>query len=230
MKDLIVRVGPTEYTFGPDATVRLGRNPGSEVVITNSNVSREHAVISNDSGIWQLIDAGSSQGTWRDGQRVDQVELRGTVHVTLGLEDRGTPVVIEAPTGANEELLRPGGPMADSELGESTEVVGAQRGPRGRMDQTVIVNDSEPIEGLEPAPVSWPPPVPQDRYQDGGDQYLVGEGHTDEDRWTAGGAGESSRPATQTQKWKLVALLLVLGAMAVMTAVVLVAALFLARS
>ncbi|MGB6057439.1 MAG: FHA domain-containing protein [Microthrixaceae bacterium] len=146
MKDLIVRVGSEEYTFGPGATVRLGRNPGSDVVITNSNVSREHALLSNESGIWHLSDAGSSQGTWRDGQRVEQLELRGTVHVTLGREDRGTPIVIEAPTVANEELLRPGGPMADSELGESTEVVGAERGPRGRMDQTVIVNDSAPAD------------------------------------------------------------------------------------
>ncbi len=204
MKDLIVRVGSEEYTFGPGATVRLGRNPGSDVVITNSNVSREHALLSNESGIWHLSDAGSSQGTWRDGQRVEQLELRGTVHVTLGREDRGTPIVIEAPTGANEELLRPGGPMADSELGESTEVVGAERGPRGRMDQTVIVNDSAPADHAAPQPVSWPPPRPETVVR-------------------------PAQPPTRP-KWPLMVALLVVAAVAVVTTVAVVAALFLARS
>lgn len=141
MNGLVVRVGTESYRFEPDVTVKIGRSPDSDVVIANSNVSRNHAVIANEAGTWVIRDMGSLQGTWRDGQRIEALELRGTVHVTLGLEDRGMPMVLEAPTGGGNDRVRPGGSMAESELDSSTEVVGHGSGPRGRMDETVVVDD-----------------------------------------------------------------------------------------
>lgn len=126
-----------ETTIDPGATVRIGRELDVDIRVENSNVSRRHAEISESPDGWVLRDLGSAQGSWVDGRRVEVVQVRGTVQVTLGREGRGEIFTLEADTAAT-----PMGAAADV---PGTVVVDGARGgmaPGPDDDGTVIVGDS----------------------------------------------------------------------------------------
>src|SRR3954462_8007370 len=52
-------------------TVRIGRAPDNEVVIDDPAISRLHARLEQEAGVWRIIDCESTNGT-----RVDNVALR----------------------------------------------------------------------------------------------------------------------------------------------------------
>ena len=52
-------------------TVKIGRNPGNDVVLTDLKVSRFHCHITQyDNGSCQVFDVGSSNGTFVNGRRI----------------------------------------------------------------------------------------------------------------------------------------------------------------
>ena len=50
--------------------VVIGRDPGLGLTLDDPNVSRRHALVSIDGGGLRLTDLGSTNGTWRHGQRI----------------------------------------------------------------------------------------------------------------------------------------------------------------
>lgn len=108
MSTLRLRWSGGEVTFEPGTTVHIGRDPGAEVRLDNSNVSRRHAEVQHSPNGWTLVDVGSAQGTWRDGRRVETVDVRGTVQVTLGKEGRGEVVTLESAVVAQGGAPFPG--------------------------------------------------------------------------------------------------------------------------
>jgi putative peptide zinc metalloprotease protein len=69
-------------------TMTLGRDPGSTVPFADGTVSRRHARITTAGGSPVLEDAGSSHGTWVDGERVTgPVELRDGAVIRLGNQE-----------------------------------------------------------------------------------------------------------------------------------------------
>src|ERR1051325_3068749 len=56
---------------------RLGREPGLEIVLapTAANVSRRHAEIRHQEGIYFLVDLGSFNGTFLNGRRIVNAEV-----------------------------------------------------------------------------------------------------------------------------------------------------------
>jgi pSer/pThr/pTyr-binding forkhead associated (FHA) protein len=96
--DLIVRWPGGEKTFSPGTTVRIGRDPGGEVVLDNANVSRLHALVVHD-GSWVLRDQGSFQGTFRDGQAVSELRLGPSQVVTLGAPQVGVRLELAVTEG-----------------------------------------------------------------------------------------------------------------------------------
>src|ERR1044071_6201825 len=58
-------------------TTRLGREPGLEIVLapTAANVSRRHAEIRHQEGIYFLVDLGSFNGTFLNGRRIVNAEV-----------------------------------------------------------------------------------------------------------------------------------------------------------
>ncbi|MDP2727435.1 MAG: FHA domain-containing protein [Dehalococcoidia bacterium] len=53
----------------------LGRNDGNSLPILDDFVSGEHILLSHDGGIWKLEDLGSTNGTYVNGQRVEETAI-----------------------------------------------------------------------------------------------------------------------------------------------------------
>jgi pSer/pThr/pTyr-binding forkhead associated (FHA) protein len=64
----------------------IGRGPGNELVLDDPDrqISRFHAEVRWDHGRFMLVDLGSQNGTWMDSERIDRVQLKAGVPVTIG--------------------------------------------------------------------------------------------------------------------------------------------------
>ena len=95
--------GRTSHSAGK--AVRIGRDPQLEVTIIDPVVSREHAQLTWDDG-WQLVDSGSKNGIYVDGERREKVPVTSPVRVRLGDATEG-PVVrlsIEDPDATRQDV------------------------------------------------------------------------------------------------------------------------------
>jgi membrane-bound lytic murein transglycosylase D len=71
-------------------SLRIGRGDDCEIVISDSVVSRRHVELVFMADSWWVIDDGSANGTYINGEKIDRVPLTGDVQLELG---RGGPVV-----------------------------------------------------------------------------------------------------------------------------------------
>ena len=87
---LLVRVvdrytGDVQSCRFDQETLTIGRNPESEVVLPGLTVSRRHARLVCRRGRLVLLDLGSTNGTWINGERIGRPELLGAEDVvTIG--------------------------------------------------------------------------------------------------------------------------------------------------
>lgn len=84
---LVVTRGATagaKYALDQE-TVSIGRHPDSEIFLDDVTVSRHHArVVTEGSGQYRIEDAGSLNGTYLDGERVDSAQLREGAQIQVG--------------------------------------------------------------------------------------------------------------------------------------------------
>jgi hypothetical protein len=59
-----------------DARLVIGRSSACHLVLADDTVSRRHAALSVEGGRWLLRDLGSSNGTWLNGRRIVESEVR----------------------------------------------------------------------------------------------------------------------------------------------------------
>jgi serine phosphatase RsbU (regulator of sigma subunit) len=74
MASLVTVKGPVPgqtFALGPDTT-SIGRQPDVDVYLESLAVSRQHARLLYDQGAWLIEDLGSSNGTWINGERINQ--------------------------------------------------------------------------------------------------------------------------------------------------------------
>jgi hypothetical protein len=75
----VISMDDRRYVFdGPRATI--GRSKSAECVLADPNVSRRHA----DTGEWQIVDLGSTNGIKVNGRRVTSTRLSPGDQVTVG--------------------------------------------------------------------------------------------------------------------------------------------------
>ncbi|WP_416211466.1 ATP-binding cassette domain-containing protein [Frankia sp. Cas3] len=89
-----------EVIITGDRPFVVGRGKGSDLVLLDRQVSRRHVEITCTDSEWTAKDV-SSYGTWVDGERVQQVAVRGEVRLRLGALDGPElvmlPVVADIP-------------------------------------------------------------------------------------------------------------------------------------
>lgn len=78
---------PNAFVFGAqDSPISIGRNTHSVIVVDSAGVSRHHAEIAttDDGMTWHVIDRGSANGTFVNGERVDRATLNDKDVVACG--------------------------------------------------------------------------------------------------------------------------------------------------
>jgi ABC transport system ATP-binding/permease protein len=83
---LIVRLPPDRvrtFTLTHDP-LSIGRHPTNQLVIDVPTVSAEHALIEYQAGRYRVIDRGSRNGTFVNGQRITEIELNDGDLIRLG--------------------------------------------------------------------------------------------------------------------------------------------------
>jgi len=73
---------PSEFALGPKTT--LGRHPANTIRLADREVSKDHAVIERMGPDFLLKDLGSSNGTFVNGRRVQELKLREGDEISLG--------------------------------------------------------------------------------------------------------------------------------------------------
>jgi ABC-type multidrug transport system ATPase subunit/pSer/pThr/pTyr-binding forkhead associated (FHA) protein/ABC-type multidrug transport system permease subunit len=95
-------------TADPGMTVTIGRHSESTLQIEDPLVSREHLRIRVVDGAWVVEDAGSRNGSFVDGQRLERLPLASETTIRLGDGERG-PWVRVAPAAEVEPALEVAG-------------------------------------------------------------------------------------------------------------------------
>ncbi|MFI8321710.1 FHA domain-containing protein [Streptomyces sp. NPDC085529] len=95
---LVLLVDGVTTRMDPGRVYRVGRDPTSDVVLTDARASWHHAVLRAAGGRWTLADEDSTNGTYADGVRVrlPRVVGPGTV-VRFGHPQDGPRAVLAAP-------------------------------------------------------------------------------------------------------------------------------------
>src|SRR5215813_1722931 len=139
--DLEVRTRRSVHQLTAGTTYQIGRDPKSDIVMTDSRVSWRHGEMRAEADVWVIEDLGSTNGTFLGTQRLDRIDIREECVVRLGNPDDG-PVLRCVPQVAAPAAPPPAASEAEPE-------------PAPRRD-----SESWWQPAQEPGPVSPPAGVP----------------------------------------------------------------------
>jgi S1-C subfamily serine protease len=128
-----ITVGQQAHSFSMDR-ITIGRDPGSDVVIENPHVSRQHAVLTREDGTW-VLESVSPDGLHYEGRLRSKIVLTGPTEVWLSAPPTGerihvsperlggdvtrvapgaeisSPTVVSPGAGSGDAAAAPGGPL-----------------------------------------------------------------------------------------------------------------------
>ncbi|MFB6992146.1 FHA domain-containing protein [Streptomyces sp. NPDC056230] len=145
--ELVLELNGRTWTLDPSRSYTLGRDPQGDLTIDDARVSWRHATISWGGRSWFIEDHGSTNGTYVQGRRIQQLEIGPGSAVHLGNATDGPRLSIGAAAGA------PQAPVQQPQQG------GAGRPGR----QAPVPQQHQPQQGWQQAPQGEPqqPHVPQ---------------------------------------------------------------------
>lgn len=124
----VIHQGNESVVEDGDAAL-IGSDASASIRIVRPGISRRHAVVSYDGTAWKIADAGSRNGTFLDGDKVQSLPIDGPTTVYLGHPDDGEVVSLV--------------PIAEGS---------AATPPEGSAPATA----TEPTKAIEKAPVAAP--------------------------------------------------------------------------
>ncbi|WP_432053878.1 FHA domain-containing protein [Streptomyces sp. bgisy022] len=94
MPELVLESNGRTWTLDPSRTYALGRDPQGDVVLDDARVSWRHATISFNGHRWVIVDHGSTNGTFVQGQRIHHLEVGSDTALNLGNATDGPRVTL----------------------------------------------------------------------------------------------------------------------------------------
>jgi len=87
-------------------TVLIGSDAASTIRIVRPGISRKHAVVSFDGDTWKVEDAGSRNGIFSDGKRIQTVIIDSPTTLYLGHPTDGEALSFVPAAGASEPSIQ----------------------------------------------------------------------------------------------------------------------------
>jgi len=111
MARITIEIGGRPTTYDASRALRVGRETGCDILLQEPTVSRNHAELRPVGDAWEVVDAGSTHGTWVNGQRVDRMVLpAGTTILRFGLTEGGATAHVTVEGAPPAPADRPAGP------------------------------------------------------------------------------------------------------------------------
>ena len=82
--ELVLETNGRTWTLDPSRSYTLGRDPQGDIVFEDARVSWRHATVSFNGRSWVIEDHGSTNGTYLQGQRIQQSEIGPGIALHLG--------------------------------------------------------------------------------------------------------------------------------------------------
>lgn len=112
-RDLVVRYRGQETVVAEGSRATIGRDPGNQIVVDSSAVSRRHGAVERTGAGWTYTDLGSTQGSFVAGTRVTSAPVGGETTVVLGQGNEAATISLvsfgEAATSVPNAPAGPGG-------------------------------------------------------------------------------------------------------------------------
>ncbi|MER5553886.1 FHA domain-containing protein [Streptomyces sp. NPDC002793] len=123
--ELVLELNGRTWALDPSRPYTLGRDPQGDLMIDDARVSWRHATISWNGRSWSIEDHGSTNGTYVQGRRIQQMEIAPGTSVHLGNATDGPRLSLTAPAGAGVH----GGQAAGGQKAPAAPVGQGQQAP-----------------------------------------------------------------------------------------------------
>ncbi len=123
--------------------VNIGRADYNDLVIPDDSVSSAHAKLQRREGVWVVVDNGSTNGTWVDGERIQAEALLGP----------GTIVRF----GEVSVMFEPTDDHVSMDAGTGTKMMGAMEPPPPPPPPSPPVREPVPVAAAAPTHPAEPP-------------------------------------------------------------------------
>ncbi|WP_454327693.1 FHA domain-containing protein [Streptomyces glaucescens] len=107
MPELVLESNGRTWTLDSSRAYTLGRDPQGDVVFDDARVSWRHATVSFNGRSWVIEDHGSTNGTFVQGQRIQQMEIGAGSVVHLGNGTDGPLVTLSGAAAAVTPQAQP---------------------------------------------------------------------------------------------------------------------------
>ncbi|MFJ2178328.1 FHA domain-containing protein [Streptomyces sp. NPDC087851] len=155
--ELVLELNGRTWTLDPSRSYTLGRDPQGDLVIDDARVSWRHATLRWGGRGWVIEDHGSTNGTYVQGRRIQQMEIAAGSAVHLGNATDGPRVSL---TGAG--VGAGAGAGAYSAQSAASQQAAAQQAPAPQGWQQAPQQTAPPQQqGWQQAPQAQAAPVPQ---------------------------------------------------------------------
>ncbi|MFF8595674.1 FHA domain-containing protein [Streptomyces sp. NPDC015220] len=174
MPELVLETNGRTWTLDPSRPYTLGRNPQGDIVFDDARVSWRHATVSFDGRGWVIEDHGSTNGTFVQGQRVQQTEIGPGAEVRLGNATDGPGLNLSAAAPQVQPQQQPyAAQAANAGWAQQAPSVPQQHGPRADWQEPAKA-PSIPQQQVGPGGGAGAPPVHGDRSPTTFHQFSLG--------------------------------------------------------
>lgn len=135
---------PVKYELPDTEQITIGRAPGCDIIVEHSSVSGQHAFIRKiGAGLHMLIDNGSTNGIYLEGEQVSEAPLGNGASFSIG----SVPAEYE---GGDTTAQPQAEPAADSDAASSEGGYGAPIAPIAETStRPAGFKDMSPVEKVE---------------------------------------------------------------------------------
>jgi ABC transport system ATP-binding/permease protein len=86
---LQARTRRSGHTLHAGTEYRIGRDPDAGIFLDDPRVSWRHAILRAENGVWILEDSGSTNGTFRDSERITRLPILTPILIRPGNPEDG---------------------------------------------------------------------------------------------------------------------------------------------